>query len=188
MSSAYLPHHECRDFALAIYSSPDAEISHLKGSVFTRLRQVEAHVTASVFIGRITGFRRNNLLNTYSKDAGNHPYKRPPRLIYDRRALSNELLLRAVTGTSFFTIRDLRLRRPQRRLARRAWRRQLPWRHARPRGTSAAARKKYERVLSSSTSSCGAIGSGPLSLSAIGVKSASRTPPIGNTLILLVQH
>jgi len=30
-----------------------------------------------------------------------------PRLIYHRRALSNELLLRAVTGTSFFTIRDL---------------------------------------------------------------------------------
>ena len=27
-----------------------------------------------------------------------------PRLIYHRRALSNELLLRAVTGTSFFTI------------------------------------------------------------------------------------
>ena len=28
-----------------------------------------------------------------------------PRLIYHRRALSNELLLRALTGTSFFTIR-----------------------------------------------------------------------------------
>jgi hypothetical protein len=27
-----------------------------------------------------------------------------PRLIYHRRALSKELLLRAVTGTSFFTI------------------------------------------------------------------------------------
>jgi len=27
-----------------------------------------------------------------------------PRLIYHRRAPSNELLLRAVTGTSFFTI------------------------------------------------------------------------------------
>jgi len=30
-----------------------------------------------------------------------------PRFIYHRRALSNELLLRAVTGTSFFTIRGL---------------------------------------------------------------------------------
>src|SRR5215469_1646593 len=29
-----------------------------------------------------------------------------PRPIYHRRALSNELLLRAVTGTSFFTKRD----------------------------------------------------------------------------------
>jgi hypothetical protein len=28
-----------------------------------------------------------------------------PRLIYHRRALSKELLLRAVTGTSFFTKR-----------------------------------------------------------------------------------
>ena len=39
-------------------------------------------------------------MSTCIKDAGNLP-----RLIYHRRALSNELLLRAVTGTSFFTIR-----------------------------------------------------------------------------------
>jgi hypothetical protein len=30
-----------------------------------------------------------------------------PRLIYHRGALSNELLLRALTGTSFFTIKGL---------------------------------------------------------------------------------
>jgi len=35
---------------------------------------------------------------------GISPGKDLPRLVYHRRALSNELLLRAVTGTSFFTI------------------------------------------------------------------------------------
>jgi hypothetical protein len=34
--------------------------------------------------------------------------KAPPRLIYHRRALRNELLPRAVTGTSFFTKRHSR--------------------------------------------------------------------------------
>ena len=37
---------------------------------------------------------------------GISPDKGPPRLIYHRRALRNELLLRALTGMSFFTIRD----------------------------------------------------------------------------------
>src|SRR5215472_9009794 len=36
---------------------------------------------------------------------GISPGKRPPRLIYDRRPLNKELLLRAVTETSFFTRR-----------------------------------------------------------------------------------
>jgi len=46
---------------------------------------------------------------TYIKDAGNLLWQKDlPRLIYLRRALSNELLLRAVTGTSFFTIGALR--------------------------------------------------------------------------------
>src|SRR5215469_15172549 len=60
-------------------------------------------------------------MSTHIKDAQESPLaKGLPRLIYHRRALSNELLLRAVTGTSFFTTRhrdrtpagSLRLRSP----------------------------------------------------------------------------
>ena len=39
---------------------------------------------------------------------GISPDKRPPRLIYHRRTPSKELLLRAATGTSFFTIREIK--------------------------------------------------------------------------------
>jgi hypothetical protein len=47
-------------------------------------------------------------ISTYIKDAGNLPWRqRLPRLIYHRRALCNELLLRELTGRSFFTIRVL---------------------------------------------------------------------------------
>jgi len=47
--------------------------------------------------------------STYIKDAGNLPWQKDlPRLIYLRRALSNEFLLTAVTGTGFFTIGALR--------------------------------------------------------------------------------
>ena len=45
-------------------------------------------------------------ISTYIKDAGNLPWQKGlPRLIYHRWALRNELLLRALTWTSFFTIR-----------------------------------------------------------------------------------
>ena len=47
-------------------------------------------------------------MSTHIRDAQESPLaKGLPRLIYHRRALSNELLLRAVTGTSFFTKRVL---------------------------------------------------------------------------------
>src|SRR5215472_5716096 len=47
-------------------------------------------------------------INTYIKDAGNPSQAQDlPGLIYHQRAQSNEFLLRAVTGTSFLTIRVL---------------------------------------------------------------------------------
>jgi hypothetical protein len=45
-------------------------------------------------------------MSAYIKDAGNLPLAKDlPRLIDHRRALSNELLLSAVTGMSFFNLR-----------------------------------------------------------------------------------
>jgi len=54
-----------------------------------------------------TQLLRTLFLAKILKDAGNLSLTKDlPQLIYHRRALSNELLLRAVTGTSFFTMRD----------------------------------------------------------------------------------
>ena len=56
-----------------------------------------------------TQLLRTLFLAKILKDAGNLSLTKDLphlHLIYHRRALSNELLLRAVTGTSFFTMRD----------------------------------------------------------------------------------